>query len=132
MIFNDFLDPITRRLSREKSGGRVETGASIEIMLRISKSEVVDMSKSALNPAEESLVKTNEDLEKMQSPKGIVSVAGKTASEVGRVVEDATAVADLWAPLFEKVGFFMKIVDEVAEVRTLKFPNFMNYFLTHP
>jgi hypothetical protein len=121
MIFNAFSGAITRRLSREKSGGRVETGGSIEIMLRISKSEAVDMSKSALNLVKESLVKTNDDLGKMQDLKGIVSVTGETVGKAGRAVQDATAVADLWAPLFEKVGFFMKIVDEIAEVRTLEF-----------
>ena len=37
--------------------------------------------------------------------------------EANEAVDDARAIGSLWAPLFEKVGDIMKIVDGLADVR---------------
>jgi hypothetical protein len=68
---------------------------------------------------EDSINKANEALANMGSRGGVINATTNILSDINKVAEDVQAVRDLWAPLFEKVGIIMKIVDRLADVSQL-------------
>jgi hypothetical protein len=82
--------------------------------------------RSTTDLVTESIKKASEGLENMRSLGRAGDVPGDMLGRVNRYVEDATAVGNLWAPLFQKVGLFVQIVDALADVGYHKFPQFVN------
>jgi hypothetical protein len=77
--------------------------------------------ENALELNVEPITQANEALANMDSLGRTVHFASDVMGGIGEVTGDGTAFGYLWAPLFEKIGIFMKIVDSIADVRNILF-----------
>jgi hypothetical protein len=112
---------IKRQLSKEKNGKRIDASGFIKLALRRSASKMDDSVDNSLGLDVEPIKQANEALTNMHSLGKVVSSVSDVMGGIGEIVVDGAAFVDLWAPLFEKIGTFMKIVDSLTDVMNLLF-----------
>jgi hypothetical protein len=89
--------------------------------LHFTKSKTAALAGDALATMNAQLInKTNEALGNMGTPVGVVNAANNTLGGINKITEDAKTVSNLWAPLFEKLGLFMRIMDGISDVSGLE------------
>jgi hypothetical protein len=112
---------IKRQLSKEKNGKRVEASGFTTLALRRSVSNMDDSIGDLPGLDVEPIKQANEALANMHSLGKLVSSASNVMGGISEVVADGTAFDQLWTPLFEKIGIFMRIVDSLTDVLNLLF-----------
>jgi hypothetical protein len=115
------VENIKRQLSNNRKGKHSKNAKPVELVLRFSRLKTIHQAKSTTEPDEGAIKEANDAMEKMHSPGRVTEAAGSTLNESDKAVEAVSAIGALWAPLFEKVGVFMKIADALADVREQRF-----------
>jgi hypothetical protein len=119
IILKRSTEVIKRQLSKEKNGKPVEIPSSIELALcyltsktaaQIEGTPLAELGQIPINEADIALVG-------VYGAERAIGMASEVLGVINEAVDDARAIGSLWAPLFEKVGDIMKIVDGLADVR---------------